>query len=162
VLRLPYRTPVRTMSRTTLAGMSSPSVRSLILAPNSRAVRRDAIIAACQEIVDGAHADQFPTPRVHGGGGTTANMNVNEVVATRASAIAGTAVHPNDHVNASQSTNDSYPTAMALTVLELVGTPVAALHELAVAFDRPQRAQFAPPRAGRHCEPDEHGRCQVK
>src|SRR6185312_8364357 len=118
------------------------------------AVRRDAIVAACQEIVDGAHADQFPTPLVHGGGGTTANMNVNEVVAARASEIAGKAVHPNDHVNASQSTNDSYPTAMALTVLELVGTPVAALHELAVAFDRKAQEFADTPHLGRTCLQD--------
>jgi hypothetical protein len=49
------------------------------------------------------------------------------VIAARAAAIAGVTVHPNDHVNASQSTNDAYPTAMALTILELVEVPVAAL-----------------------------------
>lgn len=98
-------------------------------------VRHDAIVAACQEIIAGEHADQFPTPLVHGGGGTTANMNVNEVVAARASAIAGVRVHPNDHVNASQSTNDTYPTAMALTIFELARAPLAALEELALAFD---------------------------
>lgn len=117
-------------------------------------VRRDAIVAACTEIIDGAHADQFPTPLVHGGGGTTANMNVNEVVATRASEIAGVGVHPNDHVNASQSTNDTYPTAMALTVLDLVSAPVAALRELAAAFDE-KASEFADtPHLGRTCLQD--------
>ncbi|MFC3998141.1 lyase family protein [Nocardiopsis sediminis] len=116
--------------------------------------RRDAIVAACREIADGAHAGQFPTPLVHGGGGTTANMNVNEVIAARASAIAGIVVHPNDHVNASQSTNDSYPTAMALTVRELVGAPAAALRELAAAFDR-KAGEFADtPHLGRTCLQD--------
>ena len=117
-------------------------------------VRRDAIVAACEEIIAGKHADQFPTPLVHGGGGTTANMNVNEVVATRASAITGVVVHPNDHVNASQSTNDSYPTAMALTLRELVGAPVAALHELATAFDRKAEEFAATPHLGRTCLQD--------
>lgn len=116
--------------------------------------RRDAIVNACAEIIDGQHTDQFPTPLVHGGGGTTANMNVNEVVATRASAIAGIPVHPNDHVNASQSTNDSYPTAMALTILEWVEGPVAALRHLASAFDR-KADEFANVRhLGRTCLQD--------
>lgn len=114
-------------------------------------VRGDAIVAACEEIIAGDHVDQFPTPLVHGGGGTTTNMNVNEVVAARASVIAGVAVHPNDHVNASQSTNDSYPTAMALTVRELVATPVAALRELADTFER-KAGEFSDTRhLGRTC-----------
>ncbi|MCR6487446.1 lyase family protein [Amycolatopsis sp. OK19-0408] len=117
-------------------------------------VRRDAIVAACEEILDGAHADRFPTPLVQGGGGTTANMNVNEVVAARASVLAGVPVHPNDHVNAAQSTNDTYPTAMALTALELVAGPVTALRELAEAFDR-KAVEFAgTPHLGRTCLQD--------
>ena len=116
--------------------------------------RRDAIVAACQEIIEGAHGGQFPTPLVHGGGGTTANMNVNEVVAARASQIAGVSVHPNDDVNASQSTNDSYPTAMALTLLDLVGTPVAALHGLAAAFDRKAQEFAHTGHLGRTCLQD--------
>ncbi|MEU6131666.1 lyase family protein [Saccharopolyspora sp. NPDC047091] len=113
-----------------------------------------AIGTACQEIIAGGHADQFPTPLVHGGGGTTANMNANEVIAARASAIAGLPVHPNDHVNASQSTNDTYPTAMALTILELVAEPVAALRELAAAF-RCKAAEFdETPHLGRTCLQD--------
>ncbi|SED23205.1 lyase family protein [Streptomyces melanosporofaciens] len=93
--------------------------------------RRDAIVAACREIVSGEHAEQFPSALVLGGGGTTTNMNVNEVIAARASQLAGCPVHPNDHVNASQSTNDSYSTAMALTVMDLAERPIAALEELA-------------------------------
>ncbi|GAA0521548.1 aspartate ammonia-lyase [Saccharopolyspora subtropica] len=116
--------------------------------------RCDAIVTACQEIIAGEHADQFPTPLVHGGGGTTANMNVNEVIATRASAIAGITVHPNDHVNASQSTNDTYPTAMALTILELVEAPVAALRELSAAFERKAVEFDQTPHLGRTCLQD--------
>ncbi|TCP47254.1 aspartate ammonia-lyase [Tamaricihabitans halophyticus] len=113
-----------------------------------------AIVAAGEEVIAGNHDDQFPIPLVHGGGGTTANMNVNEVLAARASALAGVAVHPNDHVNAAQSTNDSYPTAMALTVLELVQQPVAALRELSATFER-KAAEFAgTPHLGRTCLQD--------
>lgn len=106
------------------------------------APRRDSIVAACEEIIEGGHADQFPTPLLQGGGGTTTNMNINEVIAARATQLAGITVHPNDHVNASQSTNDSYPTAMALTILDLVSGPVAALERLADSFDR-KAEQFA-------------------
>jgi aspartate ammonia-lyase len=116
--------------------------------------RRDAIVAACEEIIAGEHADQFPTPLVHGGGGTSANMNMNEVIAARASAIAGVEVHPNDHVNASQSTNDTYPTAMALTILELVRRPVTALRELAAAFERKAVEFEQTPHLGRTCLQD--------
>jgi hypothetical protein len=85
-----------------------------------------AIIAACDEIADGAHLDQFPTALLLGGGGTTSNMNLNEVIANRATQIGQTAVHSNDHANASQSTNDTFPTAMALTVMDLAETPLEA------------------------------------
>jgi aspartate ammonia-lyase len=114
-------------------------------------VRLDAIAAACQEILAGGHADQFPSALVLGGGGTTTNMNVNEVVAARATELAGVDVHPNDHVNASQSTNDSYPTAMALAVLELVEAPLAALDELAATLDRKAAEFDDTPHLGRTC-----------
>ncbi|MGV9798073.1 lyase family protein [Mycobacterium sp. NPDC003449] len=93
--------------------------------------RANAIVAACEEIVAGEHSAQFPSALLLGGGGTTTNMNINEVVAARATQLLGIAVHPNDHVNASQSTNDTYPTAMAVTVLDLAERPLAALGELA-------------------------------
>ncbi|MGY4100472.1 lyase family protein [Nocardia sp. R16R-3T] len=98
--------------------------------------RAQAIIAACDELIAGSHADQFPTGLVLGGGGTTTNMNFNEVIASRAAQLAGVPVHPNDHVNISQSTNDTFPTAMALTLLEVAGEPLAALEELAQALDK--------------------------
>lgn len=79
-----------------------------------------AIVAACQEILDGRFHDQFPVDMIQGGAGTTTNMNANEVIANRALEIMGHArgeyqyCSPNDHVNRSQSTNDAYPTAIHL------------------------------------------------
>jgi aspartate ammonia-lyase len=96
--------------------------------------RAAAIIAACDEVAAGLHADQFPTALVLGGGGTTTNMNINEVIATRATQIASAVIHPNDHVNASQSTNDTIPTAMALTIIKLAEAPSSALQGLAVTL----------------------------
>lgn len=98
-------------------------------------VRGNAIIRACREIEEGVHRDQFPTALVLGGGGTTTNMNVNEVVAFRASRISSVVVHPNDHVNASQSTNDVLPTAFALTVADRSRRPQTSLQLLATALD---------------------------
>ncbi len=97
-------------------------------------VRAKAIESACQEVAAGLHANQFPTAVVLGGGGTTTNMNVNEVLAARATQLAGVLVHPNDHVNASQSTNDTVPTVVALTITSLSGGPLSALDNLATVL----------------------------
>lgn len=92
-----------------------------------------AIISACDEVIDGAFADQFIVDAIQGGAGTSANMNANEVIANRAIELLGgqkgdyAVVHPNDHVNMAQSTNDVFPTAGKLTVLQLL--PLAA-HQL--------------------------------
>ena len=72
----------------------------------------DAIIAACQAIIAGDYADQFPVDVYQTGSGTSTNMNVNEVVATLAGRQLGREVHPNDHVNLGQSSNDVIPTAI--------------------------------------------------
>ncbi|HSW70729.1 MAG TPA: lyase family protein, partial [Gammaproteobacteria bacterium] len=75
------------------------------------------ISKAADEIIDGKLADQFPLKVWQTGSGTQTNMNVNEVIANRASELAGGAlgvksiIHPNDHVNCSQSSNDTFPTA---------------------------------------------------
>lgn len=75
---------------------------------------------ACQELIDGRHTEWFPIDMVQGGAGTSMNMNANEVIANRALEIMGhakgeyTTIHPNDHINMAQSTNDAYPTAMHL------------------------------------------------
>ena len=71
----------------------------------------EAIEAAAREVVAGEHDDQFPVDVFQTGSGTSSNMNMNEVIATLATS-AGTEVHPNDHVNASQSSNDTFPTSI--------------------------------------------------
>ncbi len=82
------------------------------------AAQKEAITAACKEIIDGKHRDQFPVDMIQGGAGTTTNMNANEVIANRALELMGHErgeyqyCSPNDHVNRSQSTNDAYPTAI--------------------------------------------------
>lgn len=80
--------------------------------------RRDLIVKVCDEILAGEHRDQFPLRIWMSGSGTQLNMNLNEVISNRCCQLAGTPlgskapVHPNDHVNMSQSTNDTFPTAM--------------------------------------------------
>lgn len=84
-----------------------------------------AIIQACEEISADQFVDQFIVDAIQGGAGTSTNMNINEVVANRANELLGSTkgsyapVHPNDHVNYGQSTNDVIPTAGKLTVLKL-------------------------------------------
>ncbi len=92
----------------------------------------DAIIKAADEVIAGEHADQFVVDPYQAGAGTSHNMNVNEVLANRANEILGGArgayspVHPNDHVNMAQSTNDTIPTNIRLACLsQLVGFVVA-------------------------------------
>jgi len=116
--------------------------------------RAQAIITACSEIVAGEHAEQFPTGLVLGGGGTTTNMNINEVIADRAAEIAGIDVHPNDHVNASQSTNDTFPSAMALTIMDAAQAPLAAARELAVELERSAQKHGETRYLGRTCLQD--------
>jgi len=80
--------------------------------------QKDLIVRVCDEILEGQHIDQFPLHVWMTGSGTQFNMNVNEVIANRCAQIvgqplgSGKPVHPNDHVNMSQSSNDSFPTAM--------------------------------------------------
>ncbi len=94
-----------------------------------------AIAEAALEVAAGQHADQFPLGVMQTGSGTSTNMNANEVIARLAGARLGTAVHPNDHVNRCQSSNDVIPTAIHLaTALELRDTLLPALAELARAI----------------------------
>jgi fumarate hydratase class II len=81
------------------------------------AEKADAIIAAANEIADGLHDDQFPIDVFQTGSGTSSNMNANEVIASIAEAN-GVTVHPNDHVNMSQSSNDTFPTATHIAATE--------------------------------------------
>jgi fumarate hydratase, class II len=97
--------------------------------------KADAIATAADEVAEGQHLDQFPIDGFQTGSGTSSNMNMNEVLASIAQR-AGTDVHPNDHVNASQSSNDTFPTsihvaATAATERELV----PALEHLAEALE---------------------------
>ncbi len=108
----------------------------------------DAIVRAADEVLTGRHRDQFVVDVYQAGAGTSHNMNVNEVLANRANEILGAArgsyspVHPNDHVNMAQSTNDVIPTAMRLATLATLPGTLLALEQLAhsliakgVAFD---------------------------
>lgn len=82
---------------------------------------KDAIIKACDKVLAGGFEDQFPLTVYQTGSGTQTNMNVNEVIAHLANEISGKKeIHPNDHVNMSQSTNDAFPTAMHLTSLRII------------------------------------------
>lgn len=100
------------------------------------ATRMQAIVQACNEIIAGDLHDQFIVDPIQGGAGTSANMNANEVIANRAAELLGKqkgdyrAVHPNDHVNMAQSTNDVFPSAGKLTALELMIPLIQQLHSL--------------------------------
>jgi len=94
----------------------------------------DAIVAAATEIADGKHDDQFPIDVFQTGSGTSSNMNANEVIASIAKAN-GVEVHPNDHVNMSQSSNDTFPTATHVAATEAAVTSlVPALKHLHAAL----------------------------
>ncbi|MBN9569892.1 MAG: class II fumarate hydratase, partial [Alphaproteobacteria bacterium] len=97
----------------------------------------EAIVKAAQEVIDGKLDDHFPLAVWQTGSGTQSNMNANEVVSNRAIEILGgekgskKPVHPNDHVNMSQSSNDTYPTAMHIACAEeIVHRLLPALHKL--------------------------------
>ncbi|HUO16103.1 MAG TPA: class II fumarate hydratase, partial [Verrucomicrobiae bacterium] len=101
--------------------------------------RHDLIVQVCDEILAGLHQDMFPLHVWMTGSGTQFNMNVNEVISNRCCQLAGTPlgskapVHPNDHVNMSQSSNDAFPTAMniaaAMNVRQRLIPAVQALHD---------------------------------
>jgi fumarate hydratase class II len=118
--------------------------RDLGLLDNDRA---NAIIQAAQEVIDGKWNDQFVVDPIQAGAGTSHNMNTNEVIANRATQLMGGElgayrVHPNDHVNMAQSTNDTIPTAIRLgalwrldELLETLKSLVEALNAKASEFD---------------------------
>jgi aspartate ammonia-lyase len=118
--------------------------RDLGLLDNDRA---NAIIRAAQEVIDGKWNDQFVVDPIQAGAGTSHNMNTNEVIANRATQLMGGElgayrVHPNDHVNMAQSTNDTIPTAIRLgalwrldELLETLKSLVEALNAKAAEFD---------------------------
>jgi aspartate ammonia-lyase len=100
----------------------------------------DAIVRAADEVLDGRHRDQFVVDVYQAGAGTSHHMNCNEVLANRANELLGgtrgtyTPVHPNDHVNMAQSTNDVIPTAMRLATLATAPALLDALQGLAEGF----------------------------
>ncbi|MEE9965759.1 MAG: class II fumarate hydratase [Propionicimonas sp.] len=79
-----------------------------------------AIIAAADEVIAGDHDDQFPIDVFQTGSGTSSNMNTNEVIATLATRALGRPVHPNDHVNASQSSNDVFPSSIHIAAVQAI------------------------------------------
>ena len=102
-----------------------------------------AIVAAANEVLDGSHPTQFPVDVFQTGSGTSTNMNVNEVLSTLASRISGREVHPNDHVNASQSSNDVFPSAIRIAAaLGVVRDLVPALQHLERSL-RAKETEFA-------------------
>ncbi|MEG3047340.1 MAG: lyase family protein, partial [Mucinivorans sp.] len=102
--------------------------------------KAEAIIAACQEIRSGKLHEQFVVDMVQGGAGTSTNMNANEVIANRALELLGRergdykVIHPNNHVNLSQSTNDAYPTAVKIALLYSTERLVKEVRGLVEAF----------------------------
>jgi len=100
------------------------------------AARADAIVAAADEVLAGQHRDQFIVDPYQAGAGTSHNMNVNEVLANRANELLGSErgryapVHPNDHVNMAQSTNDTIPTNIRLAVLRQLPALLYAVTQL--------------------------------
>ena len=114
---------------------------------------------ACLDIENGKLSDQFPVDVLQGGAGTSANMNMNEVIANRALELAGRPrgdydfIHPNDHVNHSQSTNDTYPAACKLAIVD-------ALHPLIDATEKLRKALHD--LADRHANDVKLGRTQLQ
>jgi aspartate ammonia-lyase len=118
------------------------------------------IVAAGREVAAGQHDAEFPLEIVQGGGGTSTNMNANEVIANRANQLLGgkpgeyAPVHPNDHVNRSQSTNDVYPTAMLLSVIAVAGPTLEGLRYLESTLDHKAAELGDLERLGRTCLQD--------
>jgi fumarate hydratase class II len=103
-----------------------------------------ALIAACREVAEGKHDDQFPIDVFQTGSGTSSNMNANEVISNRAIEItggdrfeAGKPIHPNDHVNMGQSTNDTFPTAIHVAVARSINEGLLpAISRLATVLEK--------------------------
>jgi fumarate hydratase class II len=109
--------------------------------------RGNAIVAAAQEVVDGKLDDHFPLVVWQTGSGTQTNMNLNEVIGNRANEMLGaplgtkSPVHPNDHVNMSQSSNDSFPTAMHIAAaMEIVNELIPSLTHMHAALRDKEKA----------------------
>jgi fumarate hydratase class II len=110
----------------------------------------DAIAAAADAVAAGEHDGEFPVDIFQTGSGTSSNMNMNEVLATLASAKLGATVHPNDHVNASQSSNDVFPTSVHVAVTAaLINDLLPSLDYLAAALEEKAQLWKSVVKAGR-------------
>ena len=113
------------------------------------AEKADAIIAAAKEIADGKHDDQFPIDVFQTGSGTSSNMNTNEVIASIAKAN-GVEVHPNDHVNMGQSSNDTFPTATHVAATEAAASDlIPALKVLQESLEKKAKEWHEVVKSGR-------------
>ena len=116
---------------------------------NLDAEKADAIIAAAKEIADGKHDDQFPIDVFQTGSGTSSNMNTNEVIASIAKAD-GVEVHPNDHVNMGQSSNDTFPTATHVAATEAAASDlIPALKVLQESLEKKAKEWHEVVKSGR-------------
>jgi len=108
----------------------------------------EAIVKACQEVIEGHFDSSLVVDLMEGSGGTSTNMNFNEVIANRAQQLLGHAagnyelIHPNDHVNQSQSTNDAYPAALKIATYAMLEPLIKEVTQLAALFDS-KAAEFA-------------------
>ncbi len=152
---------LRAIENFTVSGLKAPKVfvYSYVLVKKAAAIANlkldlldekmaKAIIKACDEILEGQLADQFPVDVFQAGAGTSFNMNVNEVIANRALELLGkekgdyATLSPNDHVNMAQSTNDTFPTALHIAALLSISPLIVDLDNLSVAFQKLSR-QYA-------------------
>src|SRR6266540_4692182 len=96
----------------------------------------EAVVAAAADVATGGYDDHFPIDVFQTGSGTSSNMNANEVIATLAARELGRPVHPNDHVNASQSSNDVFPSSIHLAATAaIIGNLIPALDHLAASLE---------------------------
>lgn len=110
----------------------------------------DAIASAADEVISGSLDGEFPIDVYQTGSGTSSNMNMNEVLSTLATARLGSPVHPNDHINASQSSNDVFPTSVHVAVTAaLIGQLLPALDHLATALEAKAELWKSAVKAGR-------------
>ncbi|HKR70031.1 MAG TPA: class II fumarate hydratase [Streptosporangiaceae bacterium] len=108
----------------------------------AQAIQEAAREIAVGERGEGGHFEHFPLDVFQTGSGTSTNMNANEVIATLATRSLGRRVHPNDHVNASQSSNDVFPSAVHIAAAGTLSALIGSLDELAIALER-KAAEFA-------------------
>lgn len=150
-------TPISAMPEllVALAWIKKAAARVNAAAGDLSGEQADAIVAACDEIAAGQLHGEFCLDVLQGGAGTSTNMNANEVIANRALEIMGHArgdyaqLHPKDHVNKCQSTNDVYATAIRLTIVQINRRLSAATLKIVDAFERKARAFDHIPKLGR-------------